>query len=42
MLILNDVYCEEMAYPHLFATDKFGFKVKTDVFLTPSKQISDC
>ena len=24
--ILNDIYCEEMAHPHLFSTGKFGYK----------------
>ena len=35
--ILNGIYCEEMAHPHLFSTGKFGYKVKRDVPLTPSK-----
>ena len=35
--ILNDFYCEEMAHLHLFPTAKFGYKVKRDVRLTPSK-----
>ena len=35
--ILNDIYCEEKAHPHLFPTGKFGYKVKRDVPLTPSK-----
>ena len=35
--ILNDIYCEEMAHPHLYPTGKFGYKVKGDVPLTPSK-----
>ena len=24
--IVNDIYCEEMAHPHLFSTGKFGYK----------------
>ena len=35
--ILNDIYCEEMAHPHLFPTGKFGYKVKREVPLTPCK-----
>ena len=35
--ILQDDYCEEMAYPHLFPTDKFGYKVKRKFHLTHSK-----
>ena len=32
-----------MAHPHLFATDKFGYKVKRKFHLTPSKiSIKDC
>ena len=35
--ILNDIYCKEIAHPHFFPTGKFGYKVKRDVPLTPSK-----
>ena len=35
--ILHDDYCEEMAHPHLFPTDKFGYKVKRKFHLTPKK-----
>ena len=35
--ILNVIYCERMAHPHLFPTDRFGYKVKRKVPLTPSK-----
>ena len=38
--ILNDIYCEEMAHPHLFPTGKFGYKDKRDVPLTPSKHFN--
>ena len=38
--ILHDDYCEEMAHPHLFPTDKFGYKVKRKFHLTPSKYFS--
>ena len=37
ILILDDIYCEEMAHPHLFPTGTFGYEVKRDVPLTPSK-----
>ena len=35
--ILNDEFCEELAHPHLFPTGKFGYNVKRDVDLSPSK-----
>ena len=35
--ILHDDYCEEMADPHLFTTDKFGYKVMRKFHLTPKK-----
>ena len=35
--ILNDTYCEEMVHPHLLSTGRFGYKVKRNVPLTPSK-----
>ena len=25
--ILNDQFCEEFAFPHLFSADKFGYRV---------------
>ena len=31
-MILNDVYYEEMAHPHLFPTGKFGYKVKRNKY----------
>ena len=40
--ILNHVYCEEMAHPHLFQTGKFGYNVKRDVYFPPNTLISDC
>ena len=27
MSVLNDDYCEELAYPHLSPNGKFGYKV---------------
>lgn len=35
--ILNDIYCEELAHPHLFPTGKFGYKVQRDIPLSPVK-----
>ena len=35
--ILSDEFCEELAYPYLFANGKFGYKVQLDVALSPSK-----
>ena len=35
--VLHDGYCEEMAHPHLFPTDKFGYKVMRKFHLTPKK-----
>ena len=34
--ILRDNYCEELAFPYLFPTGKFGYKVKREV---PSSQV---
>ena len=34
--IINDIYCEEMAHPHLLPTGRFDYKVKRDVPLRPS------
>ena len=38
--ILHDDYCEEVAHPHLFATGKFGYKVKRKSHLAPSKYLN--
>ena len=35
--ILNDKFCEELSFSHLFPTDKFGYKVKTNINLRPLK-----
>ena len=35
--ILNDLHCEEMAHPHLFPTGMFGYKIKRDIPISPSK-----
>ena len=34
---MTDKLCEEMAFPTLFPTGKFGFQVKGDVRLSPAK-----
>ena len=35
--ILNDEFCEELAFPHLFPTGKFGYKVERDIAISPIK-----
>ena len=35
--ILNDDHCEELAFPYLFPTGNFGYKVKCEVLLSPVK-----
>ena len=35
--VIDDEYCEELAHPHLFPTGKFGYNVKRDIHLTPTK-----
>ena len=35
--ILNDKFCEELNFPHLFQTGKFGYKVKRKINLRPMK-----
>ena len=35
--ILTDEHCEELAFPHLFPTGKFGFKVDRDVPLSAAR-----
>ena len=35
--ILNDKYCEELAFPCLFPERKFGYKVKPKIKLSPVK-----
>ena len=35
--VLTDAYCDEMAHPHLFPSDKYGYKVQTDIPLSASK-----
>ena len=37
LLILRDGYCEELTFPYLFPTGKFGYKVKQEVPLYPVK-----
>ena len=38
--ILRDDYCKELAFPYLFPTEKFGYKVKREVPLSPVKYFS--
>ena len=35
--ILNDQFCEELAFPNLLPTGKFGYRVQRDVRLSPVK-----
>ena len=35
--MLNDKFCEELAFPYLFPRDKFGYKFQRDIKLSPSK-----
>ena len=35
--VLNDDHCEELAFPYLFPTGKFGYKVKREMPLSPVK-----
>ena len=35
--ILNDDHCEELAFPYLFPTGRFDFKVKREVPFSPVK-----
>ena len=37
MSVLTDTYCEEMAYPHLFPSGKYGYKVQRDIPLSANK-----
>ena len=38
--VLNDVHCEELAFPYLFPTGKFGYKVKREMTLSPVKNFN--
>ena len=35
--MFNYDYCEELAHPNLFPNGKFGYKIETDISLSPSK-----
>ena len=35
--IFEDTNCEEMAFPHLFPTGKFGYKCEREVAISPAK-----
>ena len=35
--IFNDNFCEELAFPCLFSAEKFGYKVKRNLNLSPVK-----
>ena len=37
LAIYNDEKCEEMAFPHLFPTGKFGYKYERDIKISPVK-----
>ena len=37
MSIFRDKYCEELPFPHLFPTGKYGYKVQQDIPLSPVK-----
>ena len=37
LFILSDPHCEELAYPHLFPTGKYGYQVKRNILLSPVK-----
>ena len=37
MSIFKDKYCEELAFPHLFSTRKFRYKVQRNISLWPVK-----
>ena len=38
--ILNDEYCEEISFPHLFPKGKVGYKVRRKIPLSPVKYIN--
>ena len=40
MSVLTDTYCEEMAYPHLFPSSKYGYKVQRDIPLSANKHFN--
>ena len=35
--ILQDKYCEELAFPHIFSSGQFGYRVEREVKLSPVK-----
>ena len=35
--ILNDSFCEELAFPYLFPNGKFGYKIEREIKLSPAK-----
>lgn len=35
--MINEQFCQELAHPDLFRTGKFGYKVKRDLKLSPTK-----
>ena len=37
MSVFKDKYCEELTFPHLFTTGKYGYKVQRDIPLSPVK-----
>ena len=40
--ILNDKYCEELAFPCLFPKGKFDYKVEQKIKLSPVKYFNHC
>ena len=36
-MLLGDEFCEELAHPHLFPTEKFGYKPEREIQISPSK-----
>ena len=35
--VLNDKFCEELAYPHLFPSGRYGYQIEREIPLSPSK-----
>ena len=38
--VLNDDHCEKLAFPYLFPTGRFGYKVKREIPLSPVKYLN--
>ena len=37
VLVLNDKFCEELAYLYLFGASKYGYQIEREIPLSPSK-----